>query len=371
MIKVFARFMLTETCVGHGKNLRITFEADSSVSVEHDGRSLPLLASPTNDTLTLEQALTEVSEPVRKVPTYWTPSHLQLTGVNDLALTNALSSWLRVEGIYEGQRFQQSYVEGVPQAPLGAMSAAVGQGLRIHFRPDPTIFVGDYDFEQIAVTMNELAYLHGELCIHLRDDRPGHTREQRFHFEQGLTALAQAVCPDRTRALTELITIASVYETGEVHAVLQFFNKATTTLLCYANDQSTPRGGAHADGLLTGVTRVLSRIARAEGLLQQDEDDICRYELGSGVLAIINVQLDSLTYGDNMKASVTNPEVRAQVLWLVELQLDAYFAEHLTHARVVIDWYLRQRSWETRLPASVQVNLELPYIEYITHLDNV
>jgi DNA gyrase subunit B len=322
---------LSEVHKGNCSQIAVTLAADGSATVAHDGQGLPGFEDAGVGLITLERALAEY-------PWSPLPEHGSL-----LYAINALSVRLSVEVRHDGTIYRQSYKAGVPEAPAEALGPTSSQGLRITFLPDPSILVGKFSYEMLETRLRELAFLHPGLHCTQSDERPGHLQHRHFQFKDGLVAFSRFLEPDYGTELTDPIEITGLYETGNVSAVLHFFDAQPTIAALYANDHATPHGGTGLDGLLLGTVRLLNRIGRAEGVIMDTYDDLCRHDVVLGLTVILNVHLDAVEYGGNIRSWVENPELAPQVQWLVERQLGAYLTEHPREARQVIEHCLAAR----------------------------
>jgi DNA gyrase subunit B len=326
---------IAEKRAGACTRIGITLGADDTVTVEDDGRGIPVAFDPQAGLSALDRTMTNLSR--------WTErSHETLRykvaggwhGVG-LAVVTALTEWLEVEVSRDGWRYLQEYARGVPCAPVRVLGEAPGSGTRIRFCPNRHLLRGDLDYAVLDERVRELAYLNAGLELTLRDERPGQPQEHRRRFDKGLVAFVRYLNRHRRGALLGPICIAGTIEGGEVEVALQYSTNEhdPEAIVCaYANNAETSHGGTHLTGCRAGVRQALTTAGRAAALIE-GPTSLSDVEVARGLTAVISVHLDQPHFETAVRGQLGNAEVHSAVQRLVAQQLLVFLASHPAQAR--------------------------------------
>ncbi len=333
---------IDEAMGGHCREIEVTVHADGSLSVRDDGRGIPVDPEPSTGLPAVEVVMTRLHAGGKfDADNYQYSAGLHGVGVS---VVNALSTWLRVEVRRDGGVFRQSFSRGDRDAPLERVGASEpgDSGTLVHFLPDPTIFeeTTEFDFQQIAHRIRELAFLVRGVRIELRDERDGKTAV--FHYEGGISEFvghlnrkenpihADVVSfardnsgEDANGSGAQFCEIAFQWNTGYQEAVHSFVNNV-----------STPEGGTHLSGMRAALTRVLNSYAQSnrkdfKGRIQGEDARI-------GLTAVISVRLPQPQFQGQTKTKLGNPEVQGFVERVVYDELSRYFEENPRDARAIV-----------------------------------
>ncbi len=300
---------IDEALAGVCDRIEITIHEDGSVSVQDNGRGIPVGIEKTTGRNTLEVVHTVLHAGGKfGGGGYKVASGLHGVGVSAV---NALSRWLEVEVQYEGRRYSQRYERGLPVTEVTELGKATGHGTRTHFMPDTDIIrTLDYRFKTLTQRFREMAFLTRGLTIHARDLRDG--REATYHFEGGLRAFIHLLNRNRKR-LHDAFYVEGEIEGTAVEVALQYTDGYAESVFSFANNINTVDGGTHLTGFRSALTRSLNEYARSSGILKDSEGNFSGEDVREGLTAIISVKLSDPQFESQTKAKLGNAEVQGQV----------------------------------------------------------
>jgi DNA gyrase subunit B len=339
MVELVIDNSITEVSVGACNRIVITIAEEDIISVEDNGRGIPITFDPETGLSSLDRilGLLPAGEPTalsqrHKVIGIW-------HGVG-LAAVNALTDWLEVETWRDGRRYFQEYLQGVPRAPVSVAEDSTGSGTRIRFRPNRQILHGDLRYELLDERVRELAYLNSGLQITLRDDQPGQRQEHRCCFADGIAAFVRYEGRHRWSVTPQPpIQVAGAFEHGKIEAALQYSTSSYDSeqiVRSYANYHETTRGGTHVAAFRAALRRALTTVGRTAGLMSAERAPLSNAEVSRGLTAVISVHLDQPQYDDNMVSHLDNPEIQADVERLVMGQILTFLTSEPTSAREIL-----------------------------------
>jgi len=329
---------IDEALAGVCDRIEVTLHEDGSVTVEDNGRGIPVGIEKTTGKNTLEVVHTVLHARGKFGGSgYKVASGLHGVGVSAV---NALSRWLEVEVQYQGRRYAQRYERGRPVTEVIDLGQASGHGTRTHFLPDTDIMhTLDYRFKALTLRFREMALLTRGLTIHARDLREG--REVTYHFEGGLKAFIHLLNRNR-QCLHDPFYVEGELEGTSVEVVLQYTDGYAESVFSFANNINTVDGGTHLTGFRSALTRSLNEYARTAGLLKDNEGNFSGEDVREGLTAIVSVKLADPQFESQTKAKLGNAEVQSQVAsifgeafsrWLEKEPLAKTIIEKATTAR--------------------------------------
>ena len=297
-----------EAMAGQCDRVAVTLNADGSVSVEDNGRGIPVGIHPTAGISTLEVALTMLHAGGKFGGSGYKVSG-GLHGVG-LSVVNALSSELTAESRREGHRYRQAYREGIPQGPVETVGPASDTGFFVRFYPDPTIFTETvaFDFDTIANRLREMAFLNAGLELSLADEFTGAT--VRFQYQGGVQSFVEYLNLNREVIHEKPIHLQATRDEVMVDVALQYNDSYTETLFTFANTIRTHEGGSHEAGFKSALTRVCNDYARKSGVLKEADSNLSGEDVREGLTAIIAVTLHDPQFEGQTKTKLGNSEVR-------------------------------------------------------------
>ncbi|MGI6367539.1 MAG: DNA topoisomerase (ATP-hydrolyzing) subunit B [Anaerolineae bacterium] len=304
---------IDEALAGVCDRIEVTLHTDGSVSVEDNGRGIPVGIEKTTGRNTLEVVHTVLHAGGKfGGGGYKVASGLHGVGVSAV---NALSSWLEVEVQRDGRRYSQRYEKGVPVTEVKDLGKASGHGTRTRFLPDSEIIhTLDYRFKTLAQRFREMAFLTKGLTIHARDLRDG--REATYHFEGGLLAFIHLQNRNR-KGLHAPFYVEAEVEGTAVEVALQYTDGYSESVFSFANNINTVDGGTHLTGFRSALTRSLNEYARTSGILKDNEGNFSGEDVREGLTALISVKLADPQFESQTKAKLGNAEVQQHVASVV------------------------------------------------------
>jgi DNA gyrase subunit B len=325
---------IDEAMAGCCDNVWVTFRQDNSVTVEDNGRGIPVDIHPTTKITALETVMTILHAGAKfGGHTYQVSGGLHGVGAS---VVNALSSWLKVDVRRDGKQYHQEYKLGIPTGAVEVVGKASGTGTTVAFLPDSQIF-GEFkcEFNTISEHLRELAYLNKGLEISVVDERTG--QEKTYYFEGGITGFVRQLNRNRVVRNRQPIYISKAANGTMVEAALQYNDGFSESSYSFANCVNTVDGGTHLTGFRSALTRVLNDYARKNKLIKEDEPNLIGEDVREGLTAVISVKLAEAQFEGQTKGKLGNPEVKSHVESAVGEGLSLYFEEHPDDARRIVE----------------------------------
>ncbi|MBQ7384388.1 MAG: DNA topoisomerase IV subunit B, partial [Clostridia bacterium] len=258
------------------------------------------------------------------------------------SVVNALSEWVELDDIYEGERFTERFERGHVArkfAPAAADPERVS-GVKVTFKPDPTIFEETvFDYETLANRMREQAFLNAGIRIILTDMRPEEPIENEYHFEGGIKSFVSYLNENKHCELihSEVIYMRAEKDSSVAEIAIQYNDSYNESLLTFANNMNTIEGGTHETGFKSGLTKVLNDYARKAGILKDSDKNLSGEDVREGICAIVSVKLEDAQFESQTKAKLGNSEIRTLVENTMTIKLAEYFEENPATARAILD----------------------------------
>ena len=323
---------IDEAMAGHCKNIRVEIHEDGSLSVEDDGRGIPVDKHKTTGKSALETVLTVLHAGGKfGGGGYKVSGGLHGVGVS---VVNALSTHLRAEVRRNGKLYVQEYERGDAKGALKEEGKSDMTGTRIHFNPDPEIFdTVEFNFETLANRMRQQAYLTKGVNIRILDQRDG--RKAHFYFEGGIKSYVQHINRDK-ESIGDIIYIEKDTDEGLIEISLQYTQAYQETIFTFANNIHTTEGGMHLTGFRTALTRVLNSYARKNELLKEKDKNFSSEDVREGLTAVVSVKLGDPQFEGQTKSKLGNAEMRSAVESVFGELFEQYLTENPNDARAVI-----------------------------------
>ncbi len=332
---------IDEALAGFCTRINITIHADSSVTVEDNGRGIPVGPHPTK-----KDAQGRPMETVDVVMTvigaggkfggggYKVSGGLHGVGVSAV---NALSEWVVTEVRRDGKLWQQKYQRGMPQGAIKQIGKAAkdDSGTRQTFKFDKIIFTEDIDyrFDTLVQRLREMAFVTRGVTIKFVDERGD--REMTFYFEGGITSFVRYL--DRNRDnLHSVVYVEKEIEGVGVEAAIQYTDAYTESVYSFANTINTIDGGTHLTGLRSSLTRVINDYARKNGLLKDADPNFSGDDTREGLTAIVSVKHPNPQFESQTKVKLMNPEVQTYVTQVVGEAFSTFLDENPSAAKAII-----------------------------------
>ncbi len=323
---------IDEVFVGVCDTIHVRLLADGTCEVEDNGRGIPVDMHPTEKRPALEVIMTVLHAGGKfDGSAYKVSGGLHGVGVS---CTNALSEWLEVEVAREGELYYQRYARGIPQGDMEKRGKSdKPRGTRTRFLPDSEIFETiEFEWDLVAKRLRELSFLNGGVKIILSDERPGHEREETFHYEGGLTEYVEYL-NDSKEALHAPIHFRQERDDVDVEVALQYSDGIHENLVTYANAIHTTEGGTHLSGFKTALTRVVNNYAFSSGLRKEKERNLTGDEVREGLTCVISVKIKNPQFEGQTKSKLGNSEVEGLVNSITYERLTEFMEESPTVAK--------------------------------------
>lgn len=325
---------IDEALAGFCTQIDVTLNVDGSVTVEDDGRGIPVDIHPEQKRPALEIVMTVLHAGGKfDKKAYKVSGGLHGVGVS---VVNALSKWLRVDVARDGNLYRQEYERGAPLADVKVVGKRKTTGTRVTFIPDPEIFKKvRFSFEILTERMRELAFLNRDLKISLTEEKTG--RSEKFKFKGGLISFI-----DYIEQSKNLITRKPFYFSGErdgvaVEIAISYNDSYVENIYTYVNNINTIEGGSHLVGFKTALTRTLNSFAQKNKLLKTDDVALSGEDVREGLTAIISLKMREPQFEGQTKTRLGNSEVRGIVESLVNEGLANELEDNLSIARKIVD----------------------------------
>ncbi len=325
---------IDEAMAGFATRISVTIAADGAVTVEDDGRGVPVGKHSTG-----KDAMEVVHTILHAGGKFGGGGYKVSGGLHGVGVSvvNALSEWLRVESARDGSIWAQEYARGKPITPVKKIGPAGDRhGTTTRFRADPEMFETiDYEFETISQRLRESAYLNKGVWIRFVDERAD--RERSFYFEGGLMSFVRHMNRNKEALTQRPIYVERKEGNTSVEAALQYNDTYTENVLAFANNINTPDGGTHVTGFRAALTSSLNDWARKAGVLKDNDPNLSGDDVREGLTAVISVKLVEPQFEGQTKAKLGNAEVKGQVQTVVSDGLNQYLEENPGDGRRIIE----------------------------------
>ena len=327
---------IDEALAGVCNRICVTIHPDSSVTVEDNGRGIPVDIHPEKHKSALEVIMTILHAGGKfGGGGYKVSGGLHGVGVSAV---NALSEWCEAEVCRDGKVHMQRYERGIPQAPVVVIGDCDPKetGTKITFRFDRTIFKDellDYKFDTLVQRFREMAFVTRKVTIRLVDER-SHT-ESTFYFEGGISSFVRYLNRNR-ETLHPVVYCGKEVDGIGVEAAIQFTDAYSESVYSFANTINTIDGGSHLTGLRTAVTRVINDYARRTSLLKDNDPNFSGDDTREGLTAIVSIKHPDPQFESQTKVKLMNPEVSTYVQQVVGEGFATFLEENPSAARAII-----------------------------------
>jgi len=327
---------IDEAMNGVCDTIKVQAFADGSLSVEDNGRGIPVGVHAKTGKSALETVLTVLHAGGKfgdEDSGYKVSGGLHGVGVS---VVNALSEFLEVEVWTEGKHYRQEFQRGVPIGELEELGTTDKQGTYVRFRPDSDIFETlDFDSDVVVHRLRELAFLNKGITIIFDDHRTG--RQNRFLYKGGIVSFVKHLNKNKTPLHRDPIYFEQMVSGTHVEVSIQYTDSYSEAILSFANNINTHEGGTHLSGFRSALTRTLNDYARRNGLLKNGDEKLTGDDVREGCTSIINVKIANPQFEGQTKTKLGNSELRGIVDSVVAEQLATFLEEHPSEAKRIIE----------------------------------
>ncbi|MBK8594210.1 MAG: DNA topoisomerase (ATP-hydrolyzing) subunit B [Holophagales bacterium] len=339
---------IDEAQAGYCDHVHVTVHPDETVTVEDNGRGIPVGLHPVHNRETLEIILTDLHSGGKFDDNAYKVSG-GLHGVG-LSVVNALSSSLVVEVRREGRVWQQPYEKGKPMQPIREVGRTNKTGTKLTFLADPEIFsVRSYSFDALSQRLRELAFLNPGVTIEVVDERDEKGEKKHvFRYEGGISSFVDHLNKNRQKLHEAVIFFTDIKDAsgdpkvdakGErLDVALQWNDGYQEQIFCFTNTISNKDGGTHLEGLKTALTRAIQKYAEANNLTKNLKDttlsgDDCR----EGLTAVVSLKIRDPKFSSQTKEKLVSQEAKTWVQTVTYEKLSTFFEENPKVARRIVD----------------------------------
>jgi DNA gyrase subunit B len=326
---------IDEALAGVCNHINVTIHTDSSVTVEDNGRGIPVDIHPEKGKSALEIVMTTLHAGGKfGGGSYKVSGGLHGVGVSAV---NALSEWCEVEVCRDGKLYFQRYERGIPQEAVKVAGKCNPKhtGTKTTFRFDTTLFKGelDFKFDTLSQRFREMAFVTRKVTLRLIDERS--SRETAFYFEGGIVSFVRYINRNREN-LHNVVYCEKDVEGIGIEAAIQFTDAYSESVYSFANTINTVDGGTHMTGLRAALTRVINDYARRNNFIKEGETNFTGDDTREGLTAIVSIKHPDPQFESQTKVKLMNPEVQTYVQQVVGETFGTFLEENPSAARAII-----------------------------------
>ena len=337
---------IDEAMAGYCTDIEVTINEDESITVQDNGRGIPVDEHAKLHKSALEVVMTVLHAGGKfDKGSYKVSGGLHGVGVS---CVNALSTHMKSQVFRDGKIYQQEYEKGKPLYPVKVVGETTLRGTRQQFWPDGSIFTTThYQWDIIARRMRELAYLNAGIRITLRDlrtesaDEQGKPREEVFHAKDGLKEFVRYVDRHRTHLFDDVIYLKTEKQGTPIEVAIMYNTDYTENIHSYVNNINTIEGGTHLSGFRAALTRTLKTYADSDPniskKIEKAKIEIAGEDFREGLTAVISIKVAEPQFEGQTKTKLGNSEVAGAVQQAVGEALSYYLEEHPKEAQMICD----------------------------------
>ncbi len=329
---------IDEALAGYADNVRVTIHQDNSVTVEDNGRGIPVDIHPTEKIPGVELAMTVLHAGGKfDKNTYKVSGGLHGVGVS---VVNALSELVKVWIKRDGKEFYMDFARGSTTTRLKALRDVPKRetGTKTWFKPDHTIFTDlVYRYDTLALRLRELSFLNKGVMITLTDERLGIEKSETFHAKGGLKEFVQHLNANRKPLHSEIVHIDTTRDDVGIELAMQYNDQYNENVFSFVNNINTHEGGTHLTGFKSALTRVINNYAQKGNFLKKADFTLSGDDVREGLTAVLSVKVHEPQFEGQTKTKLGNSEVESAVKTLVNEWLASYLEEHPRTANIIVE----------------------------------
>lgn len=336
---------IDESLAGYCKEIHVTLNPDHSVTVEDDGRGIPVDIKPESG----KSALEIVHTVLHAGGKFGDGGYKVSGGLHGVgaSVVNALSEKFIVEVSRSGFVWRQEYLRGEPTSAVEKIRETDKTGTKTTFWPDPEIFTETTEMDKDTITnrLREMAFLNKGLKIIFKEAKT--QEEQVFHYEGGIASYVEFLNKNKTPIFENVIYMEKMVDSMQIEVAMQYTDAYNESVLSFANNINTHEGGTHLTGFRNSITRVLNDYARKNNILKDSEQNLSGDDVREGVTAIVSVKLQNPEFEGQTKEKLGNQEVTAAVQDVVRDKLQEWLEFNPKIAKTILEKTLQaQRARE-------------------------
>ncbi|HEY5341350.1 MAG TPA: DNA topoisomerase (ATP-hydrolyzing) subunit B [Candidatus Aquilonibacter sp.] len=324
-----------EALAGYAKTLKVILYKDGSVSVEDDGRGIPVDMHAEERMPAVEVVMTILHAGGKFGKGGYKVSG-GLHGVG-ISVVNALSEWMITRVKRDGNVYEMRFERGTTVQKLKKIGKSEETGTVQWWMPDREVFdTLELHWDILQKRLRELAFLNRGLTITLRDERGEEPRERTYKFDGGIVSFVEWL-NEKKDALHPVISTHNERDGVDVEVAMQYTDTYSEQIFSYANNINTIEGGMHLQGFRQAVTQAVNGYAKKKGFLKENDGSLSTDDIVEGLTAVVSVKLQEPQFEGQTKTKLGNSRVRSIVYSLVNERLEFFFEENPKQARIIID----------------------------------
>ena len=331
---------IDEAMAGYCSSIKIEINKDTSLTVEDDGRGIPVGIHKKEGVSALEVVMTKIGAGGKfDKDSYKVSGGLHGVGVS---CVNALSESLTARVFRDGKEYEQTYSKGKPNSAVKEVGKSDKRGTLVTFTPDKEIFkeVTDFDYDILSNRMRELSFLNKGITISITDnrkkDKDGDPLSETFHSKEGLSEFIKYLDESREPIINDIIKMEGEKNNIPVEVAMIYNSSFSENLHSYVNNINTHEGGTHLSGFRRGLTNTLKKYADSSGLTDKLKFDISGDDFREGLTAVISVKVAEPQFEGQTKTKLGNREVSAAVSQAVSEMLENYLEENPNDSKIIV-----------------------------------
>ena len=331
---------IDEAMAGYCSSIKIEINKDFSLTVEDDGRGIPVGMHKKEGVSALEVVMTKIGAGGKfDKDSYKVSGGLHGVGVS---CVNALSESLTARVFRDGKEYEQTYSKGKPNSAVKEVGKSDKRGTLVTFTPDKEIFkeVIDFDYDILSNRMRELSFLNKGITISITDNRKkgkdGDPLSETFHSKEGLSEFIKYLDESREPIINDIIKMEGEKNNIPVEVAMIYNSSFSENLHSYVNNINTHEGGTHLSGFRRGLTNTLKKYADSSGLTDKLKFDISGDDFREGLTAVISVKVAEPQFEGQTKTKLGNREVSAAVSQAVSEMLENYLEENPNDSKIIV-----------------------------------
>ena len=334
---------IDEALAGHCKNIKVDINSDGSITVEDDGRGIPVDIHKKTGISAVETVMTTLHAGGKfGGKGYQVSGGLHGVGAS---VVNALSSWLKVEVRRDKKVWNQSYIKGKPESPLESRPQTdedlKGTGTSVTWLPDQEIFPEiDYSYEAITTRFREMAYLNQGLNIQFISDYHESLwphNQVAFKFEGGVQSFVRNLNKKRSSIHENIMYANEVIEDIVVETAIQYNESFIDNTLSFANCIRTADGGTHVTGFRSALTRVINDYGKKQGFFKEEIQSLSGEDVREGLMCVVSVKVKDPQFEGQTKGRLGNPEVKGAVEQIIGRRLSEFVEDNPEDAKKILN----------------------------------
>src|SRR3982751_2781523 len=329
---------IDEAMAGFADRVSVIIHADNSITVDDNGRGIPVDIHPVEKIPGVELAMTVLHAGGKfDKDSYKVSGGLHGVGVS---VVNALSERLKVWIKRDGKEHYMDFVRGTTQTKLKGLGDVPKKqtGTKIWFKPDHEIFTElTYQYSILASRLRELSFLNKGVTILLKDERPDQEKEEIFLAKNGLREFVQHINTNRKALHNEVIYLETMRDDVGIELAMQYNDGYNDSVFSFVNNINTHEGGTHLTGFKSAMTRVINQYAQKGGFLKKADFTLSGDDVREGLTAVLSIKVREPQFEGQTKTKLGNSEVESAVKTVVNEWLGSYLDEHPRSANIIVE----------------------------------